>query len=447
VTIEAVAAIAALVFGYGLISASLARRSISGPLVFTVAGAVLGTQGLDLIGGRFGEGAVEVLAEATLILILFADATRIDLRILRNQPRLPARLLGIGLPLTVALGAVVALGLFGELSLWEAALVAAILAPTDAALGQAVVSNPRVPVRVRQALNVESGLNDGLMLPAITILLALAASSAGTEHESSTNWVAFVAQQIGFGLGIGVAVGVVGGWAINASSARGLIDGVMRQLATLAIAVGAFAAANAVGGNGFVAAFIAGMVFGFVAGEHCESAADFTEDEGQLLALLTFLFFGALLVGPRLDQLSPAIALYAMASLTVVRMVPVALSMIGVGLEPPTLGYLGWFGPRGLASILFGLFVIEEVELAGAETMLDIVTWTVVASIVLHGLSAAPLADRYGGWFEAMMQPPGTAPGAEPGQGGEPGGHAEMEPMVEAEPVDEMRSRGFGAGS
>ncbi len=430
-TIEAIVVIAAVVFVYGLVSESLARRSISGPLVFTMVGVLAGPWALDLIGGEFEEGAVEVLAEATLVLILFADATRIDLRVLRDQTTLPARLLGIGLPLTVILGAAVAMLLFGELTLWEAALVAAILAPTDAALGQAVVSNPRVPVRVRQALNVESGLNDGLMLPAITILVAVAAVDIGAE--SDTNWVVFVAEQVGFGLLVGALIGCVGGWALDYSAKRDWVEGAMRQLATLAVAVGAFAVANSIGGNGFVAAFVAGMVFGLVAGEHCESAADFTEDEGQLLALLTFLFFGALLLGPRLDDLSPAIALYAIASLTVVRMVPVALAMIGVGLERPTIGYLGWFGPRGLASILFVLFVVEEVELAGAETMLDIVTWTVLASIVLHGLSAVPFAERYGDWFEAMMEPSSAA--------------VEMEPMAESEPVAEMRRRGFGVRS
>ena len=395
-------------------SRKLGDLSISGPLVFTAVGTAVGPSGLDLVGGQFGEGAVEVLAEATLVLILFADATRIDLRLLRRQALLPARMLGLGLPLTVVAGTAAAYALF-DLGLWEAALVAAILAPTDAALGQAVVSNPRVPVRIRQALNVESGLNDGLMLPAITILLAIAAADAGLE-SSSTNWPAFVARQVGFGVAAGFLVGCAGGWLLHRLVTRGWVDGAMRQLATLAVAVAAFALAHQLGGNGFVAAFVAGMAFGVVAGEHCESASDFTEDEGQLLALLTFLFFGALLLGPRLDELTPAIALYAVLSLTVIRMVPVALSLVGVGLEPPTVGYLGWFGPRGLASILFGLLVVEEADLGGAGTILSVVTWTVVASIVAHGLSAVPLAARYADWFEAMMAAGRRGRGADAGR-------------------------------
>ncbi len=425
---QTVAIVAAVVFGYGMVSAWLTRRSVSGPLVFAVIGVVFGPWGLDLVDGRFDEGGLEILAEATLVLILFADATRIDLRVLRAQTTLPLRLLGIGLPLTVIGGTALALALLGELSFWEAALVAAILAPTDAALGQAVVSNPRVPVRIRQALNVESGLNDGLMLPAITILVAIAAAEEGLD--SSTNWARFVAEQVGYGVVIGLIVGCLGGVALDYCVGRGWVEGALRQLATLAVAVGAFAAASAAGGNGFVAAFVAGLAFGLLAGDACESAADFTEDEGQLLALLTFLFYGALLLGPRLENLTVGIAVYALASLTIIRMVPVAVAMVGVRLEPPTIGYLGWFGPRGLASILFGLFVVEEVELAGSETILDVVAWTVFASIVLHGLTAVPFADRYGSWFEAMMEP---ADGLGPAEAGEM--------MPEAEVVEQMRPR------
>lgn len=423
-TIEAVAVVAAALLAYGLLSAKLARWSLSGPLVFTMLGVLLGSSGMDIVGGQFDEGGVELLAEATLVLILFADATRIDLRVLRTQTRLPVRMLGIGLPLTLIAGTLVAAVLLDGLTFWEAALVAAILAPTDAALGQAVVSNPRVPVRVRQALNVESGLNDGLMLPVITILVAIAGAESGVE--SSTNWPVFVLQQVGFGLLFGVLVGAVGGLAMDRAVDRGWVEGAMRQIGTLAVAVLAFAAAELAGGNGFVAAFIAGVAFGYVAHEHCESAADFTEDEGQLLALLTFLFFGALLLGPRFDGLSFEIAIYAVLSLTVIRMVPVAISMIGIGLERPTIGYLGWFGPRGLASILFGLSVIEEVELPGGETILDVMTWTVAASIVAHGLTAVPFAARYADWFDAM----------------DVGSHDDGEPMMpEAEPVQEMRAR------
>lgn len=415
---SAVFVVAAVLVLYALVSARIERWSISGPLVFTAAGLVLGPSALDVVGGRFEAGAVELLAEATLVVLLFGDATRIDLRALREQIALPARMLGFGLPLTVAAGTAVTAFLLDELSLAEAAVVAAVLTPTDAALGQAVVGNPRVPVRIRQALNVESGLNDGLMLPAIAVLTAFAGAGAGSE--SAGHWVEFAARQIGFGVLVGVAVGWLGGRAIDHFATRGWVEGGMRQIATLALAAAAFAGAEAVEGNGFVAAFVAGMAFGFAARDRCHDAADFTEDEGQLLALLTFLFFGALLLAPRLDNLTPTVAIYALASLTVVRMVPVAISLIGKGLAWPTVAYLGWFGPRGLASILFGLAVVEDIELTNEDLVLDVVAWTVAASIVLHGLSAGPAAERYADWFD---------------------GRDDEHPMPEAEQVDEMRPR------
>lgn len=417
---ESIALVAALVLGYALVSERLARWSISGPFVFVLAGMALGPSGLDVVGGEFEQGGVEILAEVTLVLILFVDATRIDLHVLRRQLAIPARLLGVGLPLTVLAGAAIGTALLSEITFLEAALIAAILAPTDAALGQAVVSDTRVPVRIRQGLNVESGLNDGLMLPAITILIALAASASGLQ--STSYWAEFVSRQIGFGILIGAVVGAVGGKALDHFVRKGWVEGALRQIGTLAIAAAAFSAAEILEGNGFVAAFVAGLAFGFVAKDHCDTAADFTEDEGQMLALLTFFFFGALLAGPRLVELTPQIAIYALLSLTAVRMFPVALSLIGMGLERPTVGYLSWFGPRGLASILFGLYVIEHADLSGAETILTVVSWTVLASIVLHGLTAVPWTERYVAWWQSMNED-------------------EIASMPEGETVEEMRTR------
>ena len=243
---------------------------------------------------------------------------------LRTQAELPTRLLGLGLPLTVLVGTGAAMLVFETLGVWEAALLAAILAPTDAALGQAVVANPRVPVRIRQALNVESGLNDGIMLPVITLFLALAA--VNVDIETPGHWAGFVARQVGFGVLFGAVLGYGGGRLIRECAGRGWMDGAFRQLATLAVGVGAFALTEAAKGNGFVAAFVAGLAFGVAARDYCAGVYDFAEDQGQLLALLTFLFFGATLAGPVLDDLSWQIALYAVLSLTVVRIVPSAKS-------------------------------------------------------------------------------------------------------------------------
>ncbi len=388
---------------YALVSKRLRTTWVTGPMIFLSTGILLGEGGFDLLESGMSEGLVRILAEATLVLLLFTDAIRIDVGRLRDQAELPGRLLGVGLPLTVLAGAVVAAWVLPGLGVWEAALVAAILAPTDAALGQVVVSSERVPVRVRQALNVESGLNDGLVLPIITVLLALAAVDG--DIETPRFWVQFVAAQIGFGVAAGVAIGAGGGWLLHAAGRRGWVDGAFRQLATLAIGVGAFAVAELLHGNGFVAAFVAGMAFGVVARDECEGAYDFAEDQGQLLALLTFLFFGASLAGPALDQLSWPIAVYALLALTVIRVVPVVLALLGTRLKLPTVAFLGWFGPRGLASILFGLFVLEEATLPSADSILLVVIWTVIFSVLLHGASAYPLSERYGRWFAVHGRP------------------------------------------
>ncbi len=409
--------VAIVVVAYALVSRRLESTLVTGPMVFVTAGIVLGSEVLGLMEANIAEGGIRLLAEATLTLLLFTDAIRIDLAVLRRNVALPARLLGIGLPLTIAGGALLAALVFREFGFWEAALLAAILSPTDAALGKAVVSNARVPGRIRQALNVESGLNDGIMLPVVTVFLALAAAAGEVDRPDS--WAAFAVAQIGLGVIMGAAAGYTGGRLIDRFATRGWVDGAFRQIATLAVAVGAFALAETVGGNGFVAAFSAGIAYGAAARDHCQGAYDFAEDEGELLALLTFLIFGAAIAGPALGSLGWQIGLYAIISLFIARPLPAMLSLVGSGLKLPTMAYVGWFGPRGLASILFGLFVLEEADLPHGEELLLVVTWTVLASVFLHGLSSHPLTRRYADWFAEH-------------------GHADMEEAVE---VEEMPTR------
>jgi NhaP-type Na+/H+ or K+/H+ antiporter len=386
--------IAVVVLGFGLISARLDGTLITPPMIYVAAGILLGSAGLGVLDVGLGQDGVRLLAEATLVIVLFSDASRIDLRVLRREYQLPARLLGIGLPLTIAAGGALALMLFAGLEVWEAMLVGAILAPTDAALGQVVVTSPSVPVRIRQALNVESGLNDGIALPCITLFLALAAVEE--DLESTSFWVEFVARQVGFGVLFGVGIGYIGAWLINRAVAAAWIDGLYRQLGTLAVGVAAFGGAEMVEGNGFIAAFTAGLALGTIARGPCQDIIDFSEDEGQLLALITFLVFGATIAGPALDELTWEIAVYAVLSLTVVRMVPVALSLVGEHMRTYTIAFLGWFGPRGLASILFGLLVLDEADLANGPQIYLIVTWTVLLSVFAHGVTASPLSNRYG---------------------------------------------------
>jgi NhaP-type Na+/H+ or K+/H+ antiporter len=391
--LEELAIVAGFVIVFALVSRRLERTWLTGPMVFVAAGIMLGPAGIDVLGFGMDAGPVRVLAEATLVLLLYTDAIRIDLGLLRQERRLPTRLLLFGLPLTLVAGTLAAVGLFPDLSLWEAALVAAVLAPTDAALGQAVIADPRVPGRIRQALNVESGLNDGLMVPIITVLVA--ATAVGVDLEPPSYWATFALRQIGFGLLAGLVVGYGGGLLLAHFAQRGWVDGAFRQLATLAIGVGAFAGAELIEGNGFVAAFVAGLAFGTSARSLGGDAQDFAEDEGHLLSLLTFLAFGAVFAGPALDALTWQIAVFTVLSLTVVRMVPVAIGLAGVGLQRATVAYMGWFGPRGLASILFALFLVEEAGIPRAADVSLIVTWTVLVSVVAHGLSAVPLTERY----------------------------------------------------
>ena len=395
--------VAAAVYGFALVSGRLSLSPITAPMVFTSVGLVVGDAGLGWFDlGLEGE-AVSILVEATLVLVLFTDAIRIDLRKLRTESRFPVRLLGIGLPLTLLLGTAAAWLLFPTLTLTEAALLAAVLTPTDAALGQAVVSDRRLPVRLRQGLNVESGLNDGLMVPVVTVALALAASEAG----GTGGWGELVVRQIGFGLLCGVSMGAIGGRVLHVRAVADRVEGVYRQLATIALAAGAFASADLLGGNGFIAAFTAGLAFGHLAREQCSGIQDFTEDEGELLSALTFIIFGAVLAGPALASVSWQILVYAALSLTVVRIAPVVLALTGTRTLIETRFFAGWFGPRGLASILFALIVLEQLDSPQTDLIFDTAIWTVLVSVFVHGLTASI-------WVTHLSARLGTAPTTQP---------------------------------
>ena len=383
--------VAVALFGYAMVSERSAMSPITGPMVFTTIGLILGVGGLGWFDLDIEGESAAILVEATLVLVLFTDAVRIDLKILRREPTIPTRLLGVSLPLQIVAGTLVALLLF-DFDLGEAALLAAVLAPTDAALGQAVVSDRRLPVRVRQSLNVESGLNDGIVVPIVTVLVAIVASEK--EGISTADWLLFLARQIGFGLLCGVIVGAAGAWILHQRAARHEVERIFRQLATIAIAAAAFSSASLLDGNGFIAAFVAGLAFGQTAPEQCADVADFTQDEAELLASTTFLTFGAVLVGPHLGELTWQIAFYAVASLTVIRIVPTLLSFIGIGASLQTRLFAGWFGPRGLASILFALVVLEEHRTPETELLFVIAMWTVLLSVFAHGLTASTWAGR-----------------------------------------------------
>jgi sodium/hydrogen antiporter len=392
--------LALVVFAFGLVSRRLEGTVLTAPLVFVAAGVILGPAGLGLVEFGLDDHTVLLLGEIALATVLFTDAARTNLSALRQNEALPLRLLGIGMPLTIALGTVVAALVLTDLTLWEAAIVGTVLAPTDAALGQAVVSNPRVPVRLRQALNVEAGLNDGLSVPFLALFLILA--EAEEEHLSANLWIRFTLEQVGLGVLVGVGVGLAGGWLVSQASRRGWMTDSFQRLALLALALIAWALADQIGGNGFIAAFVGGLAVGPTVERVGEQLIRFTEAEGQLLNLSVFLIFGVLALG-LIGSLSWEVALYALLSLTVIRMLPVALSLIGTRLRGVSVVFAGWFGPRGLASIVLGLIVVAEAPLlAGRDEIELVVTLTVLLSVLLHGVTAAPLSAVYARQVDRM---------------------------------------------
>jgi NhaP-type Na+/H+ or K+/H+ antiporter len=393
------AAVALAVLVVGAVSRRLSGGPVTPAMLFVVLGLLAGPRVLDEIDLSPASAAVRTLAEATLALVLFADAARIDLRALRRDYRLPLRLLSIGLPLTIAAGAVCAALVFGSLSLAEALVLAVLLAPTDAALGQAVVTEPRLPLRVRQGLNVESGLNDGICVP--LLLIVLAAADVDAHATSSHRAVTVVLEEIGYGVVGGIAAGCVAAAIVAFAGRRGLIAETWLRVIPVAAAALAYGIADPLGGSGFIAAFVAGLCFGRLVGSEAERIAGFNEELGELLNGVTFVAFGAVLLGPALGKMTWAVVLYAILSLTVVRILPVTVALLGSRARPQTIGFVGWFGPRGLASIVFAILVLQEAQLPHTDTILLATYVTVGLSVLLHGLSAAPLARRYAGWYEA----------------------------------------------
>ena len=391
-------AVAAAAFAlYALVSRRLVTTPLTGPMLFVLFGLLIGPSGLGIMSGTGNHHVATVTFEATLVLVLFTDAMAVNRGSWRSEVALPARLLGIGLPLTIALGWLLAAAMFGRLSIWEAAIVATILAPTDAALGQAVVSNPRVPEVIRQALNVESGLNDGIVLPILLVFLALAEHA--TEH---TVFVVVFLKAVLLAAGIGVAVGWAGAWTVIRLAKRGWIGRRWQQIYVLALAALTYGLATPLGGSGFIAAWVGGCAMGFGLRGELPEIRELPEEVANLLTMASFLVFGALYAGGSLGDTTGTIALYAALSLTLVRMLPVALSSAGTGMARPTVAYLGWFGPRGLASIIFADLIIEH-ALPQASLITNVVNVTVVASVLLHGATAWVSSERYADWYERRI--------------------------------------------
>ena len=382
--------VTAALFGWGLVSRRAARADLTGPIVFVLVGAALAWAGP--VDGPEGPEAITPLVEITLVWVLFSDAARLPLHQLRQDIGRYLRLLGVGLPLTIALGTALAAWFFPQLGFWLTLLVGAALAPTDAALGIPVVTNPLVPPRIRQLITVESGLNDGIATPVVMLAIAGAAAAAGLEGAEGAGHAAI--QLVGGALA-GAAIGALGGWLLQLARQRGTAAEDFTGIAVLALALLAYAAALMLGVNGFVAAFCGGLAFGTTAGRRAPEELVFLEQMGGLVSLLVWLAFGAIAIPIMLARFDALILGYAVLSLTVVRMLPVALATVGAGLGRRTVLFVGWFGPRGLASLVFALLALEALGPVADEPV-AVITLTVLLSVVAHGLTAAPLAVRYG---------------------------------------------------
>lgn len=375
-----------------MISHRLERTVITAPIVFCVAGILLGIDQSLINRPLFSGDLLLRLAEVALVLVLFNDASRIKFMILRRYEHLPLRLLGIGMPLTIVLGAIGATLLFPQLSIWEAAIVASILAPTDAGLGEVIVNSERVPLRIRQTIFIESGLNDGLAVPFLMLFIDIAQEfTMGTTHRLFS----FALEQVGIGTVFGLIIGFAGGWLINQTLKRGWMAGSFRQLSLMTLPILCFLTAEPLGGSVFIAAFVAGIAIQKGFKDVDVNVVEFARNWGQLLNLFVFFVFG-IIAGPVLREITWSFVLYAVLSLTVIRMLPVALSFNKTGLNRATVLFIGWFGPRGLASIVLGLiFFLQEVELPGEPLMKLILITTILLSIFAHGLTALPGIHLY----------------------------------------------------
>ena len=383
----------ATVMLYLLVAKKLTDTIFTPPMLFLVVGLLVSPLVLNALDFNDNQALILLYAEIALAITLFTDSASVDFGKVRKN-RLPARLLLIGLPLTIALGTVVALVSFAGLSIGEAGLIGAILAPTDASLGQAIIQNKHVPERVREALDVESGLNDGGSVPFFALFLVMAQAEAG--QVSIASWADFAIEQIGFGVVVGLVVGFVGARLLRASIKKEFMPSRLRPIALISLALIAFFVADAVGGSGFIGAYVAGLMIAASRLKLTEELVEFAGAEGEVLDLGVFFILGIMFVTV-LPGITWMVILYAILSLTLVRMLPVWTSLVRSKLRERDKLFIGWFGPRGLASIVLVMIALQQSEsIHGIGTVVTVVLVTVLISVFAHGVTAAPFARRYG---------------------------------------------------
>ena len=390
---DELAILATFVFLFSLIAVRVNRSIISGPIIFVATGFLLGPSVLGWVGVDSTNIELRVFADLTLALVLFIDAANADKTVLRQSFRIPGSMLLLGLPGAIALGFGIAVLMFGVLSLYEAAILATVLAATDAALGKAVVSNPVVPAQIREGLNVESGLNDGICVPILLFFIAL---EVGTVHgEGTISALILFAEEIGIGMAVGLGLALISAILLRWCDQRRWLNDVWVQVTIVSLAFASFAIAQSLHGSGYIAAFTGGLLFGTLAKHHTHKLVLSAEGTGETLAMVTWLLFGAIVIGPAMSAFSWQVVVYSLLSLTVVRILPIFLSLTGSGESTSSKLFLGWFGPRGLASIVFALMVINA-GVPNGELLVSVVICTVFMSLIAHGVTANPLARWIG---------------------------------------------------
>ncbi len=386
---------ALFIFVFGLFSKRAEKSMVTAPMIFVLIGILAANFTFDFLSEGVHAPVVKIVAEITLVLVLFIDASTINLKELIRERKIPIRLLLMGLPITMIAGILLAIPLFPDVNIWALALMAFILSPTDAALGQAVVTSKMVPEKIRQAINVESGLNDGIALPPILICIAALSTQQETQATGAAYWGLFTLKQFVFGPVIGGLVGWFGGLLVERASKREWMNQTFQMLTSICIAVLAFSLAETVHGNGFIAAYFSGLLLGTTTQSVRERIHEFGEAESQALQLFIFLLFGLILVPDTFPLWNWQTWIYAILSLTVIRILPVVLSLSGTGISKGSKYFIGWFGPRGIASVLYLLMVVTELDTKGLEKILSVIVLTVFLSIFLHGISANPLSGLY----------------------------------------------------
>ncbi|WP_430815295.1 cation:proton antiporter [Carboxylicivirga sp. RSCT41] len=383
----------AIILSYSLIAGKIERYPFSAPIFFLVIGAALGPLVFHFYKIDFNYENYKLLSEFTLALVLFSDASKANLKVLKHHLALPSKLLLIGLPITILLGFLIGIIMFPDFSWVEVAILATILAPTDAALGEPVVSNKSVPSKIREGINVESGLNDGICVPILMLLLAIHSTSLN-ESVSLSYGLSVFGEEIGIGVLVGVSVSLFGTILIKRSIKKEWGESAWKTSIVILMSLFSFALAQSLGGSGFIACFVGGLTFNMLFKHNKMAFLEGSEGLSKILNALVWFVFGCVITGWILHQLTWEVIVYAILSLTVIRMIPVLLSLLNFPIGLYGKVFTAWFGPRGLASIVFTIMVFEE-QLPHGTTIIEIALVTILLSVFAHGISANPMTKGF----------------------------------------------------